>query len=194
MNRDTQIQGALDRLNSRKTQIESETKITKKVPQKREKVDAEISDKAILNVLARKIAEWNKLDEEGDYESIAQMEETSKPLFALIDRYNSARKTDIEDYKSQTDRMNTDRKKEELEFRKDMEQYKRDVFNPQNFDIRTVSVLTQQMQAETDRDRLALQKEYAGALPVLPNLKQVKSKESNSPVIGLTARGENEQV
>lgn len=192
MNRDTQIQGALDRLNSRKTQIESETKVAKKVPQKREKVDAEASDKAILNVLARKIAEWNKLDEEGDYESIAQMEETSKPLFALIDRYNSARKTDIEDYKSQTDRMNTDRKKEELEFRKDMEQYKRDVFNPQNFDIRTVSVLTQQMQAETDRDRLALQKEYAGALPVLPNPKQVKSKESSSPVIGLTARGENE--
>lgn len=192
MNRDTQIQGALDRLNSRKTQIESETKVTKKVPQKREKVDAEISDKAILNVLARKIAEWNKLDEEGDYESIAQMEETSKPLFALIDRYNSARKTDIEDYKSQTDRMNTDRKKEELEFRKDMEQYKRDVFNPQNFDIRTVSVLTQQMQAETDRDRLALQKEYAGAFPVLPNPKQAKSKENNSPVIGLTAKGENE--
>lgn len=192
MNRDTQIQGALDRLNSRKTQIESETKVTKKVPQKREKVDAEASDKAILNVLARKIAEWNKLDEEGDYESIAQMEETSKPLFALIDRYNSARKTDIEDYKSQTDRMNTDRKKEELEFRKDMEQYKRDVFNPQNFDIRTVSVLTQQMQAETDRDRLALQKEYAGALPVLPNPKQAKSKENNSPVIGLTAKGENE--
>ena len=73
-----------------------------------------------------------------------------------------------------------------------MEQYKRDVFNPQNFDIRTVSVLTQQMQAETDRERLALQKEYAGALPVLPNPKQVKSKESNSPVIGLTAKGENE--
>ena len=192
MNRDTQIQGALDRLNSRKAQIESETKIAKKVPQKREKVDAEVSDKAILNVLARKIAEWNKLDEEGDYESIAQMEETSKPLFALIDRYNSARKTDIEDYKSQTDRMNTDRKKEELEFRKDMEQYKRDVFNPRNFDIRTVSVLTQQMQAETDRDRLALQKEYAGALPVLPNPKQAKSKENNSSVIGLTARGENE--
>lgn len=192
MNRDTQIQGALDRLTSRKTQIESETKIAKKVPQKREKVDAEVSDKAILNVLARKIAEWNKLDEEGDYESIAQMEETSKPLFALIDRYNSARKTDIEDYKSQTDRMNTDRKKEELEFRKDVEQYKRDVFNPRNFDIRTVSVLTQQLQAETDRDRLALQKEYAGALPVLPNPKQVKSKESNSPVIGLTAKGENE--
>ena len=192
MNRDTQIQGALDRLNSRKTQIESETKVAKKVPQKREKVDVEVSDKAILNVLARKIAEWNKLDEEGDYESIAQMEETSKPLFALIDRYNSARKTDIEDYKSQTDRMNTDRKKEELEFRKDMEQYKRDVFNPQNFDIRTVSVLTQQMQAETDRDRLALQKEYAGALPVLPNPKQAKSKENNPPVIGLTAKGENE--
>ena len=190
MDRDTQIQGALDRLNSRRTQIESETKVVKKVPQKKENVDSELSDEAILNVLARKIAEWNKLDEEGDYDSIAQMEETSKPLFALIDRYNAARKTDIEDYKSQTDRMNSDRKKEELEFKKDIEQYKRDVFNPQNFDIRTVSALTQQMQAETDRDRLALQKEYAGALPVLPNPKVVKNNESSSPIIGLTAKNE----